>query len=205
MSIDVVRDATIDVLLRVTERGAFLSDSIDKTLRRKDLSDRGARFLTQLAYGTVRHQRLSDHVLQRFLKQPLDALPRPIHAILRMGVFQAMFCRQVTFPAMVHTSVDLAKKRGHPGTAKLVNAVLKRVPQRIEDVPLPSEEKLVRYLGVRYSLPDWLVQDWLDTFGDDVTRAMCSASAEQAPVTIRANTLKGSVDQLCARLAQVDV
>jgi len=205
VSVDIVRDATIDVLLRVTERGVFLSDSIDKTLRRRDLSERGARFLTQLAYGTVRHQRLCDHILQRFLKQPLTELPPPIHTILRMGVFQALFCTQVTFPAMVHTSVDLAKKRGHPGTARLVNAVLKRVPQQIDNVPLPSEDKLVRHLGVRYSLPDWIVQDWVEAFGPDVAREMCVASSEQAPITIRTNTLKCSPDQLRSRLEQANV
>ncbi|HRK33923.1 MAG TPA: 16S rRNA (cytosine(967)-C(5))-methyltransferase RsmB [Candidatus Hydrogenedentes bacterium] len=205
MSVDAVRDAAIDVLLRVFQRNVFLSDSIDKTVRRKDLSERGNRFLTQLCYGTVRHQRLCDHVLQRHLQQPIAELPPPIHAILRMGVFQALFCRQVTFPAMVHTSVDLAKKRGHPGTARLVNAVLKRVPQKIEDVPLPSEDKAVRYLGVRYSLPDWIVEQWIELFGLDTASSMCKASAEQAPVTIRVNTLRHSPEQVLERLGQAGV
>lgn len=202
MSVDPVRDAAIDVLLRVSERNAYLSDALDKTLRRKSLGDRGNRFLTQLVYGTVRHQRLADHVLGRLLQQPITELPRPIHLILRMGVFQAIFCNQVTFPAMVHTSVDLAKKRGHPGTARLTNAVLKRVPQHIDDIPLPAKENLVRHLGVRYSLPDWLVQQWFDLFGEERAAALCAASNEQAPTTIRTNTLKIRTDDLVARLEQ---
>lgn len=203
MSVDPVRDAAVDVLLRVSERNAFLSDSLDKTLRRKSLGDRGSRFLTQLAYGTVRHQRLADHILGRLLQQPITELPRPIRIILRMGVFQALFCNQVTFPAMVHTSVDLAKRRGHPGTARLTNAVLKRVPQRIEDVPLPdASNNIVRHIGVRYSLPDWLVQQWIDLFGVDTAKVMCSASNEQAPATIRTNTLKTTPENLKLRLEQ---
>ena len=82
MSYDAVRDAAIDVLLRVFEKHAFLSESLDKTLRRKALSDRGSRFLTQLVYGTVRHLRLCDHILNRRVEQPLSELPRPIHAII---------------------------------------------------------------------------------------------------------------------------
>ena len=201
MSVDPVRDAAIEVLLRVSEKGVFLSDSLDKTLRRKSLGDRGNRFLTQLVYGTVRHQRLCDHVLGRLLKQPITELPRPIHIILRMGVFQAQFCAQVTFPAMVHTSVDLAKKRGHPGLAGLTNAVLKRVPQRIEDVALPdAAQNPVRHLGVRYSMPDWLVQQWTDLYGAELAAAMCAGSSEQAPTTIRVNTLKTNLDDLTKRL-----
>ncbi|MCC6796160.1 MAG: 16S rRNA (cytosine(967)-C(5))-methyltransferase RsmB [Candidatus Hydrogenedentes bacterium] len=202
MSVDPVRDAAIEVLLRVSEKNAFLSDALDKTLRRKSLGDRGNRFLTQLVYGTVRHQRLADHILGRLLQQPIIELPRPIHLILRMGVFQALFCNQVTFPAMVHTSVDLAKKRGHPGTARLTNAVLKRVPQRIDEVPLPPPENVARYLGVRFSLPDWLVQQWIELFGEEQTAALCAASNNQAPTTIRANTLKIGTDDLRARLEQ---
>jgi 16S rRNA (cytosine967-C5)-methyltransferase len=203
VSVDAVRDAAVEALLRVSEKNIFLSDSIDKTLRRKGLSDRGSRFLSQLVYGTVRHQRLCDHILGRLLKQPIAELPRPIHIILRMGVFQALFCNQVTFPAMVHTSVDLAKKRGHPGTAGLTNAVLKRVPQRIEDIPLPDvSHGLARHLGVRYSLPDWIVQQWIDLFGAESAAALCAASCEQAPTTIRVNTRKTDPNGLISRLEQ---
>ncbi|MCC6698165.1 MAG: 16S rRNA (cytosine(967)-C(5))-methyltransferase RsmB [Candidatus Hydrogenedentes bacterium] len=201
MNIDPVRDAAIDVLLRVFERNVHLDESLDKTIRRKALSDRGRRFLTQLAYGTVRYRLLCDHVLKRLVRQPLDKLPPPILAILRMGVFQALYCRQVTFPAMVHTSVDLAKKRGHAGTAKLANAVLKRVPQHLEDVALPdSDTDPAAPLSVGHSMPLWLVTRWLREYGRDGAAALCEASNIQAPLTIRANTLKTGVEELSAGL-----
>ena len=56
MPVDPVRDAAIDVLMRVFQKGAFLKFALDKSLRRrKNISQRGARFLSQLVYGTVRH------------------------------------------------------------------------------------------------------------------------------------------------------
>ncbi|MCC6488331.1 MAG: 16S rRNA (cytosine(967)-C(5))-methyltransferase RsmB [Candidatus Hydrogenedentes bacterium] len=201
MNIDPVRDAAIDVLLRVFERDVHLDESLDKTIRRKNLSDRGRRFLTQLAYGTVRYRLLCDHVLKGLVRQPLDKLPPPILAILRMGVFQALYCHQVTFPAMVHTSVDLAKKRGHAGTAKLANAVLKRVPQNLEDVALPgADTDPAAPLSVRHSVPLWLVTRWVREYGRDGAAALCEASNIQAPLTVRANTLKTGVEELAAGL-----
>ncbi len=203
MPIDPVRDAAVDVLLRVFERDAFLDASLDKTLRRKEMSDRGRRFLTQLAYGTVRHRLLADHILTGLLHQPFHDLPAPILTNLRMGVFQALFLSQVTFPAMVHTSVDLAKKRGHAGTAKLVNAVLKRVPQSLEEVRLPDRStNLKAYLAVRFSMPDWLVSLWLEQLGPDVTEHICSVSCTQAPTTIRVNTLRTTPEDLVAALGK---
>lgn len=203
MPVDLVRDAAIDVLLRVFEQGTHLDRSLGKTIHRKELSDRGRRFMTQLAYGTVRHLGLCDHVLRRICHQPLDELPPPILAILRMGVFQALFCHQVTFPSMVHTAVDLAKRRGHAGTARLVNAVLRKAPQCLDEVRWPAKEPdPAVYLSVRYSAPAWLVEAWLAQFGPESAEALLAASAEEAPITLRVNTLKTDTATLLEKLAR---
>jgi len=201
MPADPVRDAALDVIARVVDGGAYLDLALDRKLRRAKISERGRRFMAQLVYGTVRHQRLADHILRPFMHQPLEELPRPIHHILRMGVFQALFCDTVTFPAMVHTSVDLAKKRGHIGTSRLVNAVLKRAPQSIEDAALPDPAgDRVEYLSVRYSMPPWLVSLWIDEHGAKVTGRICEAFERERPQMIRTNTLMLPVEALEKRL-----
>jgi 16S rRNA (cytosine967-C5)-methyltransferase len=217
---DPVRDAAVDVLLRVLDRQVHLDRSLDKTLRRKDVSDRGRRFLTQLVYGTVRHLGLCDYVLRPLLHQDSESLPSPIRTILRMGVYQGLFLEQVTRPAMVHTSVDLAKKRGHAGTAKLVNAVLKRVPQRLEDIVWPDPERdFPGYLAARYSLPRWIAELMVREFppppaplpageGSPLERrggeaeALAAACAVEAPITLRVNTLATTVESLHDALAR---
>ena len=199
MPADPVRDAAIDVLLRVFEKDAYLSDSLDRTLRRRKVSGRGRRFMTQLVYGTVRHKLLADFLLEGLVHQPLEDLPAPIHAILRMGVFQALFCDQVTFPAMVHTSVDLAKKRGHAGTARLVNAVLKRVPKSLEVAELP-DALTPRALSIRHSMPRWIVERWIDELGEETARDICEACNQPAATTLRANTLQATAERVVDRL-----
>ena len=205
MPVDAVRDAALDVILRVFEKGAFLDASLDKTLRRRRVSERGRRFLTQLAYGTVRHTVLCDYVLETLAHQPLAKLPPAILGILRMGIFQALFCDQVTFPAMVHTSVDLAKKRGHAGTARLVNAVLRRAPACLDDVRLPDPEKdPAEYLRVRFSLPKWLVESWTTRYGHEQTGELCAALDTPAPTAVRTNTCRVTVAKLRDALEKAD-
>ncbi|GMW03723.1 MAG: ribosomal RNA small subunit methyltransferase B [Candidatus Hydrogenedentota bacterium] len=105
-----------------------------------------------------------------------------------MGVYQSIFLNQVTFPAMVHTSVDLAKKRGHIGMANLVNAVLKRVPQTLDGLVFPDKEKeFVRHVGIRYSLPNWLVQRWQNELGRDECESLALALNCEAPIALRVN------------------
>ena len=140
MPVDPVRDAAVDVLLRVFERGVHLEESLDKTIRRKGplLSPRGRRFMSQICYGTVRNRLLCDHVLSGLCDQPLDELPPAILTVLRMAVFQSLFCNQVTRPAMVHTAVDLSQKRGHAGLARMTNAILRKAPESLEDIAFPD-------------------------------------------------------------------
>lgn len=201
MPVDKVRDAAVDTLIRVFDKRHFLDSALDRTLRRRNIGDRGRRFLTQLVYGTVRHKLLCDHALAAVLDRPLESMPSPIQNILRLGVYQALFCDNVPFPAMVHTAVDLAKKKGHTGTARLVNAVLKRVPHHLDDVPLPDREAdWTQHVALRHSLPPWLVQKLAGERGREWTEAFCAASNEQAPVTLRVNTLKTSPERLISGL-----
>lgn len=205
MDIDIVRDTAVSVLLRVFQHDAFLSIALDKALGRDKLSDRGRRFMTQLVYGTVRHKLLCDHVLTPLTRQPLNDLPAPILAILRMGVFQALFCRQVTFPAMVHTSVDLARRRGHAGTARLVNAVLRRVPESLDAVVFPDRaQKPAQYLSVRHSMPEWLVREWINEYGFERAESLCDALNAEAPASLRVNTLAVAPERLLESLRKKD-
>jgi 16S rRNA (cytosine967-C5)-methyltransferase len=203
VSLDIVRDTAVNILTRVFQGGAYLNIAIDKCLRRRELSERGRRFMTQLAYGTVRHKTLCDYVLKDLVNNPLDELPPPILNILRMGVFQSLFCSQVTFPSMVHTSVDLAKHHGHLGLAKLTNAVLRRAPQSLDKITFPSSENdLPAYLSVRYSTPRWLIDEWIEEFGPETASALCSVSNAEAPPSIRVNTLRTTPEKLTEALAQ---
>jgi 16S rRNA (cytosine967-C5)-methyltransferase len=201
MPAEPVRNAAIDVLLRVMERNIFLDVSLDKTQRRRGFPDRGRRFLGMLVYGTMRHRTLCDFVLQQHCHQSLDKLPPVILVILRMAVFQALFCNQVTKPVMVHTSVDLAKHRSHAGLARMVNAVLRKVPETLDEITFPDPEKnLYKHLKIRYSMPKWLIRKWAEQFNDKTAQQLCEASNSTADSILRVNTLKTTTEELQQRL-----
>ncbi len=208
MPVDPVRDVAVDVLLRIERKNMRIDDSLEKSMRRKGsaLSSRGRRFLSQLVYGTVRHQGLCDRVYTPFLNQPANKLPEEIRVILRMGVFQTLFCNQVTFPAMVHTSVDLAKKRAHAGLAKVTNAVLRKIPQSLEEITFPDPKSDPEaHMIVRYSVPAWLATKWIAELGADGAIEVARASAEEAPLTARVNTAIMTVELLKEILAKQNV
>lgn len=201
MPVDSVRDGAIDILLRVFNEDAHLDTLIDRKLKRGRFSPQGARFLTHLVYGVVRHKLLCDYILSSCCDVPLDRLPEPMLMILRMGVFQQLFCETVTRPALVHTSVELARRRSHAGLAKLVNAVLRRIPNSLEEAGFPDKATaFTDYLRIRYSMPRRLVRLWIDLFGKEGAEDFCSVCNEPAPLMLRVNTAVTDVETLAKNL-----
>jgi 16S rRNA (cytosine967-C5)-methyltransferase len=88
----------------------------------------------------------------------------------------------------VDETVALAHKYGHPGTAGLVNAVLRRLPEALAEITFPDPSvDLVSALGVFESHPDWIVRRWLERYGREETEALLRANNRPATVTIRVN------------------
>jgi 16S rRNA (cytosine967-C5)-methyltransferase len=61
------------------------------------------------------------------------------------------------------------------------------------------------YLSVTLSHPEWLVSRWLDRYGFDATEAWAMFDNSPAALTVRANTLRISREDLAIALARYDV
>jgi 16S rRNA (cytosine967-C5)-methyltransferase len=176
------------VLFEVESRSVFADRLLDRKLAESDLLDNDRRLVTQIVQGTLRQQRRLDYVLDHLLQGPRPELPVWIRLCLRMGAFQLLFLDRVPRHAAVDETVALARKYGHPGTAGLVNAVLRRLPEALSEITFPDPEiDLVTALGVLESHPDWIVSRWLKRYGREEAEALLRADNQPATVTIRVN------------------
>ncbi|GAH03872.1 unnamed protein product, partial [marine sediment metagenome] len=62
-----------------------------------------------------------------------------------------------------------------------------------------------RYFSIAFSLPEWLITDWLSEFGAELTRQICFASNRRPSIYIRPNTLKTTTQQLLEKFRQADI
>jgi 16S rRNA (cytosine967-C5)-methyltransferase len=143
-----------------------------------------------------------DWTLAGVVRYPLEELPPRIRAILRSGVYQLLFLRRVPAHAVVHDAVSLARVHGHPGVARLVNAVLRQMAARGER-PLPDDP--VQRLAVEHSHPRWLVERWLQRLGLEQTVELCRAHNAPPPVAVRVNVLARRPEEVAAHLASAGV
>ena len=195
---ETARGLAVHMLTRVEVEGAYANLLLQKNiLRLKDSRDR--QFVTLLVNGTLKHRLTLDYALRRYLSKPMSSLPHEIRAILRIGAFQVLFVDKVPPAVAINESVELAK--AFPKFTGLVNVVLRKVMEKEWDIPWPdSKREPVRYLSVRYSHPEWLIQRWLKRWGFEETEALSQANNEPSPTWIRTNTLKISREGLRDRL-----
>jgi len=68
-----------------------------------------------------------------------------------------------------------------------------------------SEVSPADYLSRVFSLPKWLVDDWLDRFGFEKTHQICFASNRKASIYIRPNRLRTTTQELAEKFRQANI
>ena len=191
----------MQILYAVDTRSAF-SDRLLDAAHGGDsgMSPVDRSLMHELVKGTLRWRGRIDAALEGRIHIGFTQLPPWIQNILRLGAYQLMFLDRIPVHAAVDESVKLANHYGHPGTAGLVNSVLRRIAEEKDSIVVPEGDD-VASLAVWGSHPEWIVERWLARFGVEATRALMLANNRPARLGLRTNTLKGTREQLMEALA----
>ncbi len=171
--------------------------------------DRDRALVTELAGGTFRWLAALDHVVGRAAERPLTRIDPDVLTVLRLGAYQLLHLDRVPPAAAVNESVRLVKQVGRTSAAGFVNAVLRRVGAARGAAGLPprpdgaaDREAALAYLGVTASHPRWLVERWLDRHGLREAEAWVRFNNTSPPLTLRANRLRTTREELARRFAE---
>jgi 16S rRNA (cytosine967-C5)-methyltransferase len=187
------------VLRRVFEDGAWADRALHGEARRLGLDARERALATRLAYGAVQRRATLDHLIETLAGRPVERLEPLVLAALRLGLYQLAYADRVPAHAAVGESVELVK-RGSPGGAKLVNAVLRRGAREAPALVAALGDATPAEAALRHSHPEWIAELWWDALGADHARALMAADNEPAEAALRVNTLRADPAELAARL-----
>lgn len=200
------REIALTVLDRVERTDSFAKEVLEGRIRKSRLSSRDRGLARELTYGTLRWRGYIDGALRSLLSRDLDDLPGMIRNILRLGAYQVLFLDRIPDFAAIDQSVLLAKRHGHAGTAGLVNAVLRQVAARRDEMPLfPDGADRIERLAIEYSHPRWLVERWLERWGEETTRGLCAAANRTPPFVVRVNSTRTDPDRLRTELRSAGI
>lgn len=192
------RKFTVRLLTKLDEDASYSNILLDQALSRSQLMDQDKRFASALFYGVLERRFTLDAVIDSHLKNPNDKLSAEIRNIIRIALYQLMYMDSVPDSAAVSESVSLAKKNRNPAVSGFVNGILRQFLR--EDKKLPKAKNKAEAIALEYSCPPPLVSKWLGEYGEITTGIMLSTSVGQAPVTVRANTLRMPLEDIISVL-----
>ncbi len=195
------RTLAFEILTTFDKNAEATLDTVMDRITEKVTMDRREMALTNaLVYGVLRHRGRLDSIIDHFASRGIAKIDKKLVPILRIALFQLKFMDRIPESAAVNTAVELAKVRVAENSGRFVNALLRnalREPDQPSLEGLTPEERL----SIETSMPLWLVEKWIQRMGFDETSALCHASNEIAPITVRTNTLKTTRAALMERLA----
>jgi 16S rRNA (cytosine967-C5)-methyltransferase len=174
---------------------------MDRELTGGQLSGPDRGLFAELVFGVLRRQGTLDHILVGLVTQPLAKLEPQVLILLRLGLYQLVYLDRIPESAAVNETVNLTKL-ALPRASGLVNAVLRNYLRHKDTVTFPDPLAApAASIAARHSHPAWLVKLWFSQLGEEETEHLAEASSRQPPLTLRANTLKNSRDELMSRFA----
>lgn len=200
------RELALQTLLVITRDGEYSHIALKKILdEHQDLDKKERAFITRVVNGTLERMIEIDHILNRFSKVKVNKMKPVVRMILRMGVYQLKYMDHVPSSAICNESVKLAARKGFSGLKGFVNGVLRNISRNISRIAEPGKEDMKKYLSVRYSLPEWMVEQWTEEYGEDTVEQIGQAFLEERPLTIRCNLTALGREELIKELEKEGV
>ncbi len=163
-------------LQRWEQGGVFAETLIAQSS--SSLSPQNRALVQALVLGTLRNLRWLGHLCDTLRNGRLESAAR---WLILLGLCQLYVLHKPDHAAVSET-VSLAP----PRFRGLVNGVLRSAVARRAEF----EDEVSRLpLGVRYSVPDWLVQRWCAEFGEQEAEKMLAWNVQTPPVYARINPL----------------
>ncbi len=192
------RIVAVEALIKQEQNG-YSNLVLDSVLKKSKLEPREKSFASAVFYGVLERIFTLDWMLQQCIKQPLSKLDAPVRAILRAGLYQAVYMEGVPVRAAVNESVQLVRVFRKASASGFVNAVLRKaIKQNPQEASFNSESERI---SVVYSVSQPIADHFLKYYSQDAERIL-QAFFEKPPLAIRVNTLKTTESELCQLLQQ---
>ena len=200
------REAALLTLNTCERQGGWSDAILKKQLKQAELTHRDAALATQLCFGVLQNRMLLDFYLSHFSNIPLKRMESKVLQNLRIGAYQMLFLDRIPHSAAVNCAVTLTRAHcKNPRAPGMVNAILRGLERRLDNLPTIPEGDRREYLSVLYSHPKWLVDEFWRALGPEETAALLEADNSRPPITAMVNTVKTDTAALCRCIEEAGV
>lgn len=189
------RGLALNSLVALERDGKYSNIEVDSVLKKHDLSQADKALFTRLLYGVTERKITLDYIISKYSSKTVDELDGEVLNALRLGIYQLVYMDRIPEHAAVGETAGLVKK----SAVGYVNAVLRTFIRSGKKYELPGKEDYIRYLSVRYSVPEVLAAHFADSYGKDEAEPLLEALNREPKTGLRINTLKISREEALMR------
>lgn len=192
------RRTAFQILLEVEEEKAFSNLSSNKYIKQNNPEN--PAFVRELVYGVLSNKLLLDYYLNLLIPSGIEKVKKREKTLLRIGLYQLKFMKNIPQYAAVNETVSLAKSlcRGREG---FINGVLRGYIKKQGELQLPCDDT-DEILSVKYSFSPWIIKMWKKQYSQESTIKLMEASNSRPVLCIRVNLMKTTVEELSHLLSE---
>lgn len=200
------RELVLGILLEVTRDGEYSHIALRNVLNKYQYLDKKERaFITRVTEGTLEHMIEIDYIIDQFSKVKVNKMKPVIRCILRSAVYQLKYMDSIPDSAVCNEAVKLASKKGFHNLKGFVNGVLRNISRNLDQITYPDKKDYLNYLSVTYSMPVWILKQWLACYEKETVETMLVDFLKEKPTTIRCNLSQCTVEELVESLEKEGV
>lgn len=202
-----LREIILAALMEIIEEEKYSHVVLREVLEKYQyLEKRERAFITRVTEGTLENMIQIDYIIERFSTVSVADMKPVIRTILRMSVYQLKFMDSVPDSAVCNEGVKLAQRKGFYSLKGFVNGVLRSVARNMDKVAYPqAQEQPLAYLSVMYSMPEWILQQWLEVYDFETVEKICKATHRERLTSIRCNLDKASKEEIIDSLKKQEI
>ena len=195
------RELVLGILLEVTRDGEHSHIALRNVLNKYQYLDKKERaFITRVTEGTLERMIELDYIINQFSKVKVNKMKPVIRNIIRSAVYQMKYMDSVPNSAACNEAVKLAVKKGFVNLKGFVNGLLRNIDRNLEQISYPDEKDLEQYLSVKYSMPTWILRQWLAAYDREIVECMLQDFLKEKDTIIRCDLGQMSKEELVKSL-----
>ncbi|MFZ1977601.1 MAG: 16S rRNA (cytosine(967)-C(5))-methyltransferase RsmB, partial [Bacteroidota bacterium] len=184
-------------ILKIIDSSSRPADSLIDTFFRshKYLGSNDRRFIAEHTYNFLRHFRRLQYIVQR-LMHDFDG---------NVSEEDGMYVMLCVLLLPEYTDQEIVKEALKKKLAggQLIAFLPKLLPRLKNDIAYP--DGFIERLSVQYSYPEWMVRRFIADHGKDEAERLCAGLNTPAPLTLRVNTLKTTVEECRVKLLSAGI
>ena len=184
------RRLALSLLVKAEAQGSFSNIEISTAIKRSNMEKSDKALFTLLYMGVIEKKLYLDYVISKYSTKKIDELDLETKNILRLGIYQLLFCDRIPEYSAVDESVKLAGKKAKG----FVNAVLRSFLRGQKKVELPKDEW--EKISVVNSVPMEICKLFISSYGEKTAKEILEHTPKNYHLSLRINTLKTSEKEI---------